>query len=150
MKKILLNTGQKTYKNVVEPIYINNNFIQKYNGVEDIIYAIRSICALHLLQWVLLKMNKMNTFTLTKSEKLKFIKDSRNSYSLSAVKKALSILVKFGIIETTNEWIGDGDEKYRTRNSMYYVNPMYFWKNPSKEERVKMIKELELNKLNKR
>ena len=146
MKKILLNTGQKTYKNVVEPIYINNNFIQKYNGVEDIIYAIRSICALHLLQWVLLKMNKMNTFTLTKSEKLKFIKDSRNSYSLSAVKKALSILVKFGIIETTNEWIGDGDEKYRTRNSMYYVNPHYFWKNPIKNSRVEMIKNLELDK----
>lgn len=150
MKKILINTGQKTYKNVVEPIYITSNFVQKYNGIENIIYAIRSVCALHLLEWILIKMNKMNTFTLTKSEKLKFIEDSGNKYSLSGVKKGLNILVRYGVIETTNEWIGNGKDKYRTRTSMYYVNPIYFWKNPSKEERIKMIKELELDKLNKR
>ena len=150
MKKILINTGQKTYKNVVEPIYINSNFIQKYNGVENIIYAIRSVCALHLLEWILIKMNKMNTFTITKSEKLIFIKDSGRNYSLSSVKKSLNILIRLSIVETTNEWIGEGDEKYRTRNSMYYVNPQYFWKNPSKEERIKMIKILEIDKLNKR
>ena len=150
MKKILLNTGQKTYKNVVEPLYINNNFVQKYNGVENIIYAISSVCALHLLEWILIKMNKMNTFTLTKAEKLKFIEESGRNYSLSSIKKSLNILVRFNSVETTNEWIGNGDEKYRTRTSMYYVNPMYFWKNPSKEERIKMIKELELDKLNKR
>ena len=150
MKKILLNTGQKTYKNVVEPIYINNNFVQKYNGVENIIYAIRSICALHLLEWILIKMNKMNTFTLTKAEKLNFIEESSRSYSLSAVKKSLNILVRFGLVETTNEWIGKGDEKYRTRNSMYYVNPQYFWKHHSKEERIRMIKQLEIDKLNRR
>jgi len=116
MKKILLNTGQKTYKNVVEPIYINSNFIQKYNGEENIIYAISSVCALHLLEWILIKMNKMNTFTLTKSEKLNFIKESGRNYSLSSVKKSLNILIRFNIIETTNEWIGEGDKKYKTRN----------------------------------
>lgn len=150
MKKILLNTGQKTYKNVVEPIYINNNFVQKYNGVENIIYAISSVCALHLLEWILIKMNKMNTFTLTKAEKLNFIKESGRNYSLSSVKKSLNILIRVNIIETTNEWIGEGDKKYKTRNSMYYVNPQYFWKHPSKEERIRMIKQLEIDKLNKK
>ena len=50
------------------------------------------------------------------------------------------------LIKSTNEYISDGDKTIRTRNSMYYVNPHYFWKNPLKNSRVEMIKALELDK----
>ena len=74
----------------------------------------------------------------------------RGKYSISGVNKALAVLIKNNLIKSTNELISDGDKTIKTRNSMYYVNPQYFWKNPSKEERIKMIKILEIDKLNKR
>ena len=56
MKKILIQTGKKAVRDVLEPLYIDGLFVQTYSGVEDIVYKIRSVCALHLLQWMLWKM----------------------------------------------------------------------------------------------
>ena len=70
----------------------------------------------------------------------------RNKYSLSGVNKGLARLKECGIIDTTNEWLENEGKQYKTRNSMYYINPYYFWKNPVKNSRIEMIKALELDK----
>ena len=146
MKKILLNTGKKVVKNVIEPIYIESSFIQVYAGVQEILSNINSLCAVQLLYWSIERMNKYNTFNFTKSEKKIFILDMRGKYSVSGVNKALAVLIKNNLIKSTNELISDGDKTIKTRISMYYVNPHYFWKNPIKNSRVEMIKNLELDK----
>jgi hypothetical protein len=74
--------------------------------------------------------------------------DMRGGYSISGVNKALAVLIKNNLIVSTNEEIEDGDKTVKTRNSMYYVNPHYFWKNPVKNSRVEMIKTLEIDKNN--
>ena len=147
MKKILLNTGKQAVKNVIEPLYIESSFVQVYSGTNDILYKINSVCSIHLLHWVIEKMNKYNTFTLTRADKKNFIFDNKGKYSISGVNKALAILKKSGLINSTNEWMqGKNGKMYKTRNSMYYVNPYYFWKNPSRKSREEMIKTLELDK----
>ena len=146
MKKILLNTGKKVVKDVIEPIYIESSFIQVYSGVNQLLSKVHSLCAIQLLHWAIERMNKYNTFNLTKSEKKIFIHDMRGKYSISGVNKGLAKLQEIGLVESTNEYISDGDKTIRTRNSMYYVNPNYFWKNPLKNSRIEMIKALELDK----
>tara|TARA_R110002020_G_scaffold1420_5_gene6452 strand:- start:2107 stop:2550 length:444 start_codon:yes stop_codon:yes gene_type:complete len=146
MKKILLNTGKTVVKNVIEPIYIESSFIQVYAGVQQILSKVNSLCAVHLLYWAIEKMNKYNTFNFTKSEKKIFILDMRGKYSISGVNKALAVLKKNKLIKSTNELILDGDKMVKTRSSMYFVNPYYFWKNPVKNSRIEMIKTLELDK----
>ena len=148
MKKILLNTGKKVVKDVIEPIYIESSFVQVYAGVQQVLSKVNSLCAVQLLYWVIERMNKYNTFNFTKSEKKIFIMDMRGGYSISGVNKALAILVQNNLIVSTNEMIEDGDKTVKTRNSMYYVNPHYFWKNPVKNSRVEMIKTLEIDKNN--
>jgi len=148
MKKILLNTGKKVVKDVIEPIYIESSFVQVYAGVQQVLSKVNSLCAVQLLYWVIERMNKYNTFNFTKSEKKIFIMDMRGKYSISGVNKALAILVQNNLIVSTNEMIEDGDKTVKTRNSMYYVNPHYFWKNPVKNSRVEMIKTLEIDKNN--
>ena len=146
MKKILLNTGKTVVKNVIEPLYIESSFVQVYSGVNEKLSKVNSLCAIHLLYWSIERMNKYNTLTLTKAEKKMFIYDMRNKYSLSGVNKGLARLKECGIIDTTNEWLFNGDKEYKTRNSMYYINPYYFWKNPVKNSRIEMIKALELER----
>ena len=146
MKKILLNTRKQVVKNVIEPIYIESSFVQVYSGADKILYEINSLCSIHLLHWMIGKMNKHNTFTLTKSEKKFFILDSGNKYSISGVNKALSVLIKNNLIVSTNETLESGNKITKTRNSMYYVNPHFFWKNPIKNSRIEMIKTLEIEK----
>jgi len=146
MKKILLNTGKTVVKNVIEPIYIESSFIQVYTGVQQILSRVNSLCAVHLLYWAIEKMNKYNTFNFTKSEKKIFIADMGGKYSISGVNKAIAVLIKNNLIKSTNEIIPNGDKIVKTRNSMYYVNPHYFWKNPIKNSRIEMIKSLELDK----
>ena len=148
MKKILLNTGKKVVKNVIEPIYIESSFVQVYAGVQKVLSKVNSLCAVHLLYWAIERMNKYNTFNFTKSEKKIFIMDMRGGYSISGVNKALAVLIKNNLIVSTNEEIQDGEKMVKTRNSMYYVNPHYFWKNPIKNSRVEMIKTLEIDKNN--
>jgi hypothetical protein len=148
MKKILLNTGKKVVKDVIEPIYIESSFVQVYAGVQQVLSKVNSLCAVQLLYWVIERMNKYNTFNFTKSEKKIFIMDMRGGYSISGVNKALAVLIKNNLIVSTNEEIEDGDKTVKTRNSMYYVNPHYFWKNPVKNSRVEMIKTLEIDKNN--
>ena len=133
MKKILIQTGKKAVRDILEPLYIDSLFVQTYSGVEEVLYKIRSVCALHLLQWVLWKMNKYNTVTLTRVDKKQFIYKSGNKYSISGVNKGLAALKEVGIIISTNEWLErpkDG-KLIKTRTGMYYINPHYFWKNPS-------------------
>tara|TARA_R110001583_G_scaffold83165_8_gene219888 strand:- start:6783 stop:7271 length:489 start_codon:yes stop_codon:yes gene_type:complete len=146
MKKILLNTGKTVVKNVIEPIYIESSFIQVYTGVQQILSRVNSLCAVRLLYWVIERMNKHNTFNFTKSEKKIFIIDMNGKYSISGVNKALAVLINNNLIKSTNEIIEDGNKIVKTRNSMYYVNPYYFWKNPLKNSRIEMIKTLELDK----
>ena len=146
MKKILLNTGKRVVKNVIEPLYIESSFIQVYSGVQQALSKVNSLCAVHLLHWSIERMNKHNTFTLTKAEKKIFIHDMKNKYSISGVNKGLAKLQEIDLIKSTNEYINDGDKTIKTRNSMYYVNPHYFWKNPVKNSRIEMIKTLELDK----
>jgi hypothetical protein len=148
MKKILLNTGKKVVKDVIEPIYIESSFVQVYVGVQHVLSKINSLCAVQLLYWAIERMNKYNTFNFTKSEKKIFIMDMRGKYSISGVNKALAVLLQNNLIVSTNEMIEDGDKTVKTRNSMYYVNPHYFWKNPVKNSRVEMIKTLEIDKNN--
>ena len=128
MKKILLNTGKKVVKDVIEPLYIESSFIQVYSGVNRLLSKVHSLCAIQLLHWAIERMNKYNTFTLTKAEKKIFIFEMRNQYSISGVNKGLAKLKEIGLIESTNEYISNGDKIIKTRNSMYYVNPNYFWK----------------------
>ena len=146
MKKILLNTGKTVVKNVIEPLYIESSFIQVYTGVQQILSRVNSLCAVHLLYWVIERMNKHNTFNFTKSEKKIFIIDMNGKYSISGVNKALAVLINNNLIKSTNEIIENGNKIVKTRNSMYYVNPYYFWKNPLKNSRIEMIKTLELDK----
>lgn len=146
MKKILLNTGKKVVKNVIEPIYIESSFVQVYAGVQQVLSKVNSLCAVHLLYWSVEKMNKHNTFNFTKSEKKLFIMDMAGKYSISGVNKALAVLKENNLIISTNETLEDNNRIIKTRNSMYYVNPHYFWKNPIKNSRVDMIKALEIDK----
>ena len=78
MKKILLNTGKKIVKDVIEPLYIESSFVQVYSGVNKILSKVNSLCAIHLLYWSIERMNKYNTLTLTKAEKKIFIYEMRN------------------------------------------------------------------------
>lgn len=146
MKKILLNTGKKVVKNVIEPIYIESSFTQVYVGVQQVLSKVNSLCAVHLLYWSVEKMNKHNTFNFTKSEKKIFIIEMAGKYSISGVNKALSVLIKNNLVISTNEKLENEDRVIKTRNSMYYVNPHYFWKNPKKNSRIEMIKSLEIEK----
>ena len=147
MKKILVKTGEKITRNVVENVYIDTSFVQRYSGVERALYKITSPCAIHLLQWILNKMNKHNTFSLTKAEKLIFSIESKRGYSLSAINKSLKSLVDTDIVFSTNESTEKEGKIIKSRNSMYYVNPKFYWKNPSKQSRIEMIKILEEEKL---
>ena len=146
MKKILLNTGKKVVKDVIEPIYIESSFVQVYAGVQQVLSKVNSLCAVQLLYWAVEKMNKYNTFNFTKSEKKLFIMDMAGKYSISGVNKALAVLKESNIIISTNETFENNNRIVKTRNSMYYVNPHYFWKNPIKNSRVDMIKSLEIDK----
>ena len=49
MKKILVKTGEKITRNVVENVYIDTSFVQRYSGVERALYKITGPCAIHLL-----------------------------------------------------------------------------------------------------
>jgi hypothetical protein len=131
MKDVHLKDLEGNYKK----INVSTQFSQLYSDALEVVSKVTTPSALHLLFWVLGRMNDMNIVALRKNEKLEFIFDCHSSggvkYSVSAVNKAIGILKEKKVIMS---WNND-----KERIGMYLVNPRYFWKGKDQKQRLEYI-----------
>lgn len=116
-------------------IFVSNSFIQTYKDIMGVFYKITSPCAMHLLFWIVQRMDSDNIVSIRKPEKLDFISENisngNNSYSISSINKSIKILSDLNIIVSNNE--------KGQRLGQYIVNPIYFWRNDSDLKRENKI-----------
>ena len=118
-----------------EIVKLSFYFSQIYEGVMDLVGKIKTPSALHLLFWILVNMKEDNLVILRKQEKKTFIRECASGggskYAISTVSKAVQILKDNDVLISKNI---EGE-----RLGTYAVNPIYFWRTGSQEERKEYI-----------
>jgi hypothetical protein len=130
-KDVYLREGEREFRK----LDVSFQFAQVYSSVMKVVSKVTSTSSLHLLFWIISKMNNDNIVVLRKNEKLDFIFDCQqnggNKYSLSTVSKSIRILVDADILISHN--------LKNERLGAYIVNPMYFWKGGNQDDRSETI-----------
>jgi hypothetical protein len=133
MKDIYLEEEFQEFRKLV----VATKFSQVYSGVGDIVAGMSSSVSLRLLFWIIEEMDEMNLVVIRKAEKLEFaykcFKNGSDRKSISTINRSLKELVDKGVMISTNL---KGE-----RLGRYFVNPGYFWKSKSQQERTDRIKE---------
>jgi hypothetical protein len=133
MKDIYLEEEFQEFRKLV----VATKFSQVYSGVGDIVAGMSSSVSLRLLFWIIEEMDEMNLVVIRKSEKLDFaykcFKNGSDRKSISTINRSIKELVDKGVMISTNL---KGE-----RLGRYFVNPGYFWKSKSQQDRTDRIKE---------
>lgn len=133
MKDIYLEEEFQEFRKLV----VATTFSQVYSGVGDIVSGMTSSVSLRLLFWIIEEMDEMNLISIRKSEKLDFsykcFKNGTDRKSISTINRSIRELVDKGVMVSTNL---QGE-----RLGRYFVNPGYFWKSKSQQDRTDRIKE---------
>ena len=118
-------------------LVVATKFSQVYSGVEDKVLGITSSITLRLLFWIIDRMDDDNFIVIRKSEKIDFTVKCHiagaDRKSISSVNRAMKELVDKGLMVSINS---KGE-----RLGKFFVNPGYFWKSKSQQERTNRIKE---------
>jgi len=138
-KKVFLDTGRVTSRRHYDSIYVENAFVQMYTNASELLLKVHSKSAMYLFLWMLSRMSKYNQITLNKASRIEFKADcvieGKQHYSDSTIKKAIMELVKVRAIVSMNET--------NKRESLYMVNPSYFWRTGEQKDRITAIKGFE-------
>lgn len=133
MKEIYVEEEFQEFRKLV----VATRFSQVYSGIDDVALSLSSSVSLKLLFWVIDKMDEENLFVIRKPEKQDFIlkcfQASGERKSISSVNKAIRELIQKRVIISTNK---DGE-----RLGRFFVNPGYFWRGSSQQDRDRRIKE---------
>lgn len=118
-----------------ERMEIDSAFIQHYRSAGDVVFRIKRQCSFYLLEWIISEMSEYNHVILNKGSRLNFLNYVAKfgaRYTDEAARKSIRDLVDAGVIMSLSQ---DGG-----RESMYMVNPVYFWRTASQSDRIESIK----------
>jgi len=136
MPKVYLDTGTKSESIRYETIEISGKFVQFYDDLGEALYRVGSACAMHLIYWMANNMGKYNQILMNKNRRSDFITACISSggkrYSDETVKSAMRSLLNNKLVISMNS--------KGKRESLYFVNPYYFWKTGSQKDRTESIK----------
>lgn len=133
MKDVYLEETFQEFRKLV----VATKFSQVYSGVEDVVLGLSSPISLKLLFWIIDRMDDNNLIVIRKAEKVDFIftcfRAGSEKKSVSSINRAMKELVEKGLMVSANM----GGE----RLGRFFVNPGYFWKGKSQQDRTSRIKE---------
>ena len=136
MPKVFLDRGKKEEKIRYDSVNVSGKFIQIYDDLYKKLAQISSPCAIHLLFWMALNMDRYNQISMNKRGRGSFISDMISNkgkrYSDHTVKFALRALAEKKLIISMG---GRGQ-----RDAYYFVTPFHFWRTNSQRDRVESIK----------
>ncbi len=142
MSGVYIDTGKSSKKKKHDDVVVEQSFAQFYKGAFRLFAQTRSSCSKNLLIWAIGRMDKWNRVTLNKAGRGYFSIDCHiaggKRYADSTVKNAINELLSIGAMVSMSE-----DNK---RDSVYMVNPHFFWKTKTQRDRYESIKAY-INKL---
>ena len=136
MKRIYLDTGFTQNARKFESFEVESAFVQVYINAYNVLLKIKTPVAIHLLLWAIHNMTDYNQIVLNKGNRAEFIASCIVSggkrYKDSTVKSAIRELQKVDAMVSMNE--------NNKRESIYMMNPSYFWRFGDQKDRVTAIK----------
>jgi hypothetical protein len=136
MSNVYIDTGRTSITKKHDDVVPEQSFAQVYRGAFKMFAQLNTPCSKNLLIWMVGKMDRWNRVILNKAGRQSFIGDSVISggrkYSDSSVRHSIQEILSIGAA------VSMSDEK--SRESLYMVNPHFFWKTKTQRDRLEAIK----------